>query len=136
MLMLQKKTSNYIMIIVAVIIAIVLIVCGISMFNSFRGDKVAKLSVNCNGEVTTEEYNLEESFVCSLGGKEYEITIMSIDRGVVNLQANTHGLTAKKANGTINLTNKTKDFQLTKDEELELYLQATDSSQKITINWQ
>ena len=134
--MLQKKTSNYIMIAVAVIIAIVLVVCGVLMFNSFKSGKVAKLTVDCNGEVTTAEYNLEESFVCELGGKEYEITVMSIDRGTLNLQADAFGLTTKRANGTISLTNKNKDFKLTKDEELELLLQATDSSQKITINWE
>lgn len=93
------------------------------------------LDIKCENKDLSGNYKVNDEISCNLLGIEYIIKIDEINDDKIKLSANEFGLYPKRDTGTISLTEKVKNFELVKDKELELVLQATDVHSSIVINW-
>lgn len=95
----------------------------------------AYLKIDCDGTDISNTYKMGDSFSCSLLNKEFKITIKSMTKGKIELEADQYGLFPQRDDGTYSLIDNVKDFDLYKDKELTLSFQATDVSSNIKINY-
>ena len=98
-------------------------------------NKRINLEIDCNGKDLSGEYKKGDSFKCELLGEEFVIEIKKVSGDAALLKVDKYGLSKVTEKGTISLMEKVDEFELKKDKELVLGLQATDVSADIKINW-
>ena len=127
----NKKTYTIIFI-SAIIFTTIIIFLAIK---NTGAPKEASLTVNSNGDVTTETYKKGDIISCNLLGTDYQLTIEDLLSKVIKFQVNSYGLAKQQDDGTVDINTPEKEFILTKGKELILAQQSTDIMLRIAINW-
>ncbi len=96
----------------------------------------ATIVITCDNETNSLTIKTGDTFCCSVGREEFTFEIKNIEENKIEIEANQYGLTEANANGTINLMARQKNFTIKKGSSVELYLQATDISSKITFSYE
>ena len=119
-----------------IIVALIFVIGMVSFFFlNVKDDSSVYLDINCNGDILSDEYKEKDVFECKLGGDTFRIKVEDISNKKIKLSSSDYGLFPMREDGTISLIDKVKKFELNIGEELVLVLQATDTSDNITIVW-
>ena len=113
----------------------VLVIILLFSFFLNHGLNSTYLIIDCDGTNISGVYSNGDSFNCSLLGNKFEITVVKIERNKILLKSNNYGLSKVGENGGISLRSEENEFQLERNKQLKLGLQATDVSSRITIDW-
>lgn len=127
----NKKYITYIVIALILVIGII----GYIFYNKQNKYSV-DLKIICGEKTISSTYEVGDIFECNLLNDNFEIKIENISNEKVDLSSSDYGLFPVRENGTISLVDKVKTFELYKGKELNLALQATDVSERITIIWE
>ena len=88
------------------------------------------ITMNCNGEVSKININIQETFSCTLLNNEYVFNISDIKDNKIYIKINEYGLTT-----TSSLLEKQNKFTIKKGDEVKLKTQTTDYQEFVSLKW-